>query len=53
MTYLSVKKVKGKEYTYLMKSIRLPNGKVISLRSLLMQKNKSIDELAKENKSFY
>ncbi|MEK6973333.1 MAG: Fic family protein [archaeon] len=53
MTYLSVKKVKGKEYTYLMKSIRLPNGKVISLQKLVDAKNKSIDELAKENKSFF
>lgn len=38
MTYLSEKTIKGKKYLYLMKSLRLPDGKVINLQKIVDKK---------------
>jgi len=53
MVYLSVKKIKGKEYTYLMKSVRLPGGKVITLQKLVGSNKKGLKALTAENKAFF
>src|SRR3989344_3713332 len=38
MVYFSEKKINGKKYIYLMKSIRLPDGKVVSLQKIIDKK---------------
>ncbi len=53
MVYLSVKKIKGKKYSYLMKSLRLPGGKVITLQKLVNEKGKTLEQLINENREFF
>ena len=50
MVYTIKRKIKGKEYTYIRKSIRLPNGKVKILESIVKDKNKNKYEKLLEEK---
>ncbi len=52
MAYLSEKTIKGKKYLYLMKSLRLPNGKVINLQKII-KKKESLKKLEEEYKGFF
>ena len=47
MVYTIKRKIKGKEYTYIRKSIRLPNGKVKILESIVKDKNKNKNKYEK------
>jgi len=52
MVYLSEKTIKKRKYLYLMKSIRLPNGKVVTLQKH-MDKKDDIKSLEKKYKEFF
>ncbi|MCR4336127.1 MAG: Fic family protein [archaeon] len=52
MVYISEKTIKKNKYFYLMKSLRLPNGKVITLQKLLDKKG-NVKELEKKYKIFF
>ncbi len=53
MAYVTAKKIKGKKYLYLVKSIRLPDGSVHKLQRLLKAMPKSLRRAEKENKQFF
>jgi Fic family protein len=56
MVYLSKKKIKGKYYAYLVKSIRLPNGDVKTISKRVETKNfdrKTAYKLAKRHNIFF
>lgn len=53
MAYIKEKKVKGKKYYYLSKSLRLPDGKVRSIEKIIADKNKPLPELENENLEFF
>lgn len=53
MVYLSEKKIKGKNYTYLMKSIRLPDGKATTIQKFLTEKPKDTKKLAQKYRTFF
>ena len=53
MPYLKEKKIKGKKYYYLSKSLRLPHGKVMSIEKLVPDKNKPLADLERENLEFF
>lgn len=50
--YLTKKKIKGKEYIYLVKSIRLPNGKVHKIQKLV-ESGKKLKNLKKKFKNYF
>lgn len=52
MVYLSEKAIKGKKYLYLVKSLRLPDGGVITLQKLVGKKG-NLAQLAKEYGGFF
>ncbi|MDO8633930.1 MAG: Fic family protein [archaeon] len=53
MVYLSEKSIKGKKYLYLMKTLRLPNGKVITLQKVVNEKNASPEKLKEKYRGFF
>lgn len=53
MVFIKEKRVKNKKYFYLIKRLRLPDGKTVSIEKILKNKNKSSEELFKENIDFF
>ncbi len=53
MVHLSRKKIKGKTYTYVVKSIRLPDGKGMTLQKLIQGKPPAPKGLEKEFATFF
>lgn len=53
MVYVTVKKISGKRYFYLVKSIRLPDGSVAKLQKLLKGRSKSVKEAENEYKDYF
>ena len=52
MVYFSEKTINGKKYIYLMKSIRLPDGKVVSLQKIIDKKG-NLEKLGEKYRSFF
>ena len=52
MVYFSEKTISGKKYIYLMKSIRLPDGKVVSLQKIVDKKG-DLKKLEEKYRSFF
>lgn len=52
MVYISEKTIKKNKYFYLMKSLRLPDGKVVTLQKILCKKG-NLKELEKKYKGFF
>ena len=53
MVYLSVKKISGKKYVYLVKSIRLADGKTTKIQKLVNEKTKDANTLAQKYSGFF
>ena len=53
MVYLSEKNIKGKKYLYLMKTLRLPDGRVITLQKAVNKKNASLEKLKEKYRDFF
>lgn len=53
MVFIKEKKINGKNYHYLSKSVRLPDGKVASVEKIIKDKKKSLKELERENVDFF
>ncbi|VVC00123.1 Fic/DOC family protein [uncultured archaeon] len=53
MVFLSEKKISGKKYFYLMRSIRLPDGSVKTLQKMLSSRPKNLKQAENENKDFF
>ena len=53
MVYLKEKKINGKKYYYLTKSIRLPDGKIKTLQKLVKGKPKTLKALEKQFIDFF
>mgnify|MGYP001620090373 CR=1 FL=1 len=53
MVYFSTKKIKGKKYVYLVKSIRLANGKMIKLQKITNGKKESLKKLQEKHRDFF
>ena len=53
MVFIKEKKIKGKKYYYLAKSIRFPDGKVHSIEKIIGDKKKPVIELERKNIDFF
>lgn len=53
MVSIKEKKIKGKKYYYLSKSIRMPNGKVSTIEKIIPNKNTPLKKLEKEHSDFF
>ena len=51
--YITSKKIKGKKYRYLAKSIRLPDGKVKTIQKLIKDREKPLAELEEEFQDYF
>jgi len=51
--YIASKRIKGKDYSYLVQSIRLPNGKVKTIQKLIKDRKKPLAELEAEFQDYF
>jgi Fic family protein len=51
--YITSKRIKGKDYRYLAKSIRLPDGKVKTIQKLIKDREKPLAELEEEFQDYF
>ncbi len=51
--YITSKKIKGRKYRYIAKSIRLPDGKVKTIQKLIKDREKPLAELEEEFQDYF
>ncbi|MBN1644537.1 Fic family protein [Candidatus Woesearchaeota archaeon] len=51
--FIAKRKIKGKTYFFLEKSLRLPNGKTIKISKILKSKPKNLSQIVKKHKNYF